>query len=144
MSSTSRLLPENLHPLANRFYRAHRTAMKARTHHQVWAIQRVDIEACLCVQPMEEGYWLTNLLVAPPLRSQGRASGLLREVREQVAGPIWLFCHPALREFYSRAGYVECEALPRSLADRLTRYRQSKELIALCNLPGQERPGQEG
>lgn len=107
--------------------------MKVRSHHQVWALKGEEIEACLCIQPVEGGYWLTNLLVASQLRSQGRATALLAFVRAQVEGPIWLFCNPALMNFYRSVGYIECVTLPESLADRLNRYRRTKHLTALCN-----------
>jgi len=35
---------------------------------QVWVAQEQEIGAALCLQHVENGYWLTNLLVAPEHR----------------------------------------------------------------------------
>lgn len=130
-----RPLPASLKPLAQKFYRAHRSAM--RTHHsdRIWTAQQGEICAALCLRPVESGVWLTSLLVAPPLRRQGIASRLIEHALADHNEPVWLFCHPQLTTFYRRFGFAPCDALPHSLAERLQRYRRSKPLIALMRAP---------
>jgi len=119
------------YPLANHFYRTHRTQMRARGHHQVLVLREDVIIGALCLQPVAHGHWLTNLLIAPEHRGRGCARQLLSEARRQVAGSIWLFCLPELESFYQGAGYQRCEQIPLPLVDRLSRYLQSKSLIAM-------------
>lgn len=118
-------------PLANHFYRSHRSRMRARGYHRVLVLRDVDIFAALCLQPAAQGQWLTNLMVAPERRGLGWASRLLAAARSSSEGPIWLFCHPGLESFYRRVGYRRCEILPPVLSERLARYRQTKPLIAM-------------
>jgi GNAT superfamily N-acetyltransferase len=120
-------------PLANQFYRTHRSRMRARGHHRVLVLRDAAIFAALCLQPAAQGHWLTNLMVAPERRGLGWAGHLLAEARRMSEGPIWLFCHPELEPFYQRAGYSRCEILPPALSERLARYRQSKPLIAMLH-----------
>ena len=125
------LLSNDAHPLATRFYRNHNSGMKVRSRHQTWVIRDPEIIACLCLQPMDRGYWLTSLLVSPGHRNQGKATTLLSHVRTSVSGPIWLFCNPTLQAFYERSGFNRCSDLPEALADRLARYQRSKQLMAM-------------
>ena len=131
---TLQQLPRELLPLANRFYRSHHRGMKANGQQQIWVLRAPDICACLCLQPVETGHWLTALLVAPSLRTKGLGSLLLRQVRGEVAGPIWLFCAPSLTSFYQRSGYEPAAQLHESLNSRLQRYQRSKSLVALVSL----------
>ncbi len=80
---------------------------------------------------MTHGHWLTGLLVAPPQRRQGIARQLIAQALAGIEGPTWLFCAADLGDFYRRLGFAPCEELPAPLAERLTRYRRSKPLIAL-------------
>ncbi|MEK1940977.1 MAG: GNAT family N-acetyltransferase [Pseudomonas sp.] len=126
-------LPAVMRPLANKFYRAHHSPMRAGADDQVWVAKHAEIVAALCLRPLvqESGFWLTSLLVAPAQRQQQIASRLVTQACERAAGPVWLFCHPELASFYTRLGFTEAENLPPSLAERLQRYCRTKTLIAL-------------
>ncbi|MGI3130246.1 GNAT family N-acetyltransferase [Halopseudomonas pachastrellae] len=122
-------------PLINRFYRAHQRGMKARGDQQIWALRAPHICAAVCLQPVDSGYWLTSLLVAPELRRHGLGSHVLQQLRLRVAGPIWLFCAPSLIPFYQACGYQPTATLPPALSSRLQRYQRSKSLVALVSMP---------
>jgi len=131
-------VPPLLYPLANRFYRQYQRGTKANRQHHIWVIreqnhQQDHILCCGCLQPVDDGYWLTSLLVAPEHRRRRLASALLLHVRKQYSGPIWLFCAPDLKELYLQAGYQSASALPEALAARLARYQRHKPLIALVS-----------
>lgn len=126
-----RALPTPLQPLVDKFYRSHRSPMRANRNDRVWVAQRAEIVAALCLRPTVSGHWLTGLLVAPPHRGQGIARQLIAQALAGSEGPTWLFCAPELGEFYRRQGFAPCAALPAPLAERLARYRRSKPLIAL-------------
>ncbi|MEL0169460.1 MAG: GNAT family N-acetyltransferase [Pseudomonadaceae bacterium] len=120
-------------PLANKFYRQYQRGMKARSDQQVWVARDPEIQACLCLRPVEQAWWLTSLLVHPALRGNGLASRLLQHVRQHCTGDIWLFCAPELAPLYSANGYRPDTAAPPALRDRLQRYQRSKSLIAMVN-----------
>ena len=123
-------LPELQRPLLEKFYRAHRSSMRAKGDAQIWVARDSEIVAALSLRAVQDGQWLTGLFVAPEQRGQGIASRL---VEAAIAGGdrrVWLFCEPGLAGFYQRLGFVETEVLPRELVDRLARYRQTKSLIA--------------
>ncbi|OWL91409.1 GNAT family N-acetyltransferase [Halopseudomonas aestusnigri] len=126
-------LSDEQRPLANKFYRQYHSGMKARGHHQVWVARTHELQACLCLQTVDQCWWLTGLLVAPAQRSQGLASSLLEHVRQQHRGDIWLFCAPNLVPFYRANGYEPGEDAPISLRDKLLRYQRSKALLAMVN-----------
>lgn len=109
--------------------------MKARPVHQVWVDQPNAIQACACLQPVANGYWLTSLFVTPARRHQGLAGQLLDSMRAATQGPIWLFCRTELVSLYLRHGYTLTTILPESLTDRLARYRRNRDLVALVH-PG--------
>jgi N-acetylglutamate synthase-like GNAT family acetyltransferase len=132
---TYRALSTSLKPLAEKFYRAQRSAMRSHPTDRIWVAQRDDIVAALCLRPVESGVWLTSLLVAPPLRGRGIASGLIEQALRGCSEPVWLFCHPQLATFYLRLGFAPCAALPQSLTQRLRRYQNNKQLIALVRAP---------
>ncbi|MFT6430054.1 MAG: GNAT superfamily N-acetyltransferase [Halopseudomonas sp.] len=125
------LLDPTQRTLADQFYRRYGSRMKTRPAHQVWAIQSDSLLACLCLQPVAEGYWLTNLFVDPAHRRRGIAQQLIDTARIGVAGPVWLFCNPQLQALYVKSGFEICSQLPERLADRLERYQRSKPLIAM-------------
>ncbi len=127
-----RLAPEQ-HGLLQRFYRAQRSGMRVRDAGQVWVARDAVLRAGLCLRPIEQGHWLTGLLVAAEHRRQGIAGRLLAGVRNALSGPIWLFCDPALAAFYQRHGFSPCSSLPAALDSRLARYRRSTPLLALCS-----------
>lgn len=127
-------LPQVMFPLLDKFYRAQRSHMRTGRAERVWvARMEHEIVAGVCLTPVEDGHWLTGLLVAPVQRKRGLAGLLLERVRSELEGPIWLFCHPDLQRFYTARGYVLCEALPETLAGRLARYQQSKSLVAMVS-----------
>lgn len=126
-----RALPAHLRPLADKFYRTHRSAMRPRHDDTVWVAQQGDILAALCLAPMDDGRWLTGLFVAPAFRGQGLAGQLLSTALADADGPTWLFCHPDLASFYQRLGFAPTSQLPALLAQRLSRYQCNKNLIAL-------------
>ncbi|WP_339462261.1 GNAT family N-acetyltransferase [Pseudomonas sp. EA_105y_Pfl2_R69] len=131
-----RVLPPRLKPLADKFYRAHRSPMRAGQSDQLWVAQQGEIVAALCLRPVASGQWLTSLLVAPALRSQGLARQLIEQALDGRDEPVWLFCQPQLLGFYQRLGFDECPRLPAPLAERLARYRRSKNLLALVRQSG--------
>ena len=122
-------------PLANRFYRSEGSRMTARSRHRVLVLRDTEIRAALCLQPVADGTWLTNLLIAREKRAQGLATRLLAEARSLTHGPIWLFARPELEGFYIRRGYEPGAVRPPELDERLSRYRRNKKLVALVQ-PG--------
>lgn len=128
-------LPPPLFPLLDKFYRAQRSHMRVARATHAWVARREhELVAGVCLTPVADGHWLTSLLVAPHLRHRGVAGQLLQRVRADTPGSIWLFCHPDLRDFYTRQGYATCAALPAELAQRLARYRRGKPLAAMVAL----------
>ena len=125
------ILPPLHRPLVNAFYKSHASPMRARGHHQIWVLRDPDICAALCLQPVADGLWLTNLLTAPARRGEGLASTLLASVRQRYQGPVWLFCAPRLQGFYAACGFSRAEHLPAPLQQRLQRYQQHKPLCAM-------------
>ncbi|UZJ61695.1 GNAT family N-acetyltransferase [Pseudomonas sp. KU26590] len=124
-------LPDVQRPLLEKFYRAHRSPMRAKGEAQMWVARRSEIVGGLCLKPFTDGHWLTGLFVAPAERGRGVAAGLIAAALTSVEGKVWLFCEPELSRFYQRIGFVEAQDLPQELATRLARYRQTKGLISL-------------
>lgn len=127
------LLAPALRPLVDKFYRAHRSPMRAPSGALVWVARRQEILAALCLTPIDAGHWLTGLLAAPTARCQGLASRLIEQALAHTPGPVWLFCHPQLVGFYQRLGFVQTGHLPPSLCERLARYQRSKPLVAMAH-----------
>ncbi|ROO10152.1 GNAT family N-acetyltransferase [Pseudomonas fluorescens] len=125
------LLDESLWPLMNKFYRSHQSSMKAVREAQLWVARRGEIVGALCLRPVAGGHWLTGLFVDPDCREQGIAAQLIAAAVEDVSEPVWLFCHPDLREFYERRGFTFDPSLPQAMAERLSRYARSKPMIAM-------------
>jgi N-acetylglutamate synthase-like GNAT family acetyltransferase len=134
-----RALPAPLKPLADKFYRAQRSSMRASQAEQLWVAEQDEIIAALCLRPIAEGQWLTSLLVAPAQRRQGVARQLIERALAGSSAPTWLFCQPALSGFYQRLGFSPCASLPAPLAERLARYQRTKNLLALAH-PGADQP----
>ena len=127
-----RRLPPPLRPLADKFYRSHRSPMRSQAGDELWVAQRgSEIVAALSLRPVADGQWLTGLFVAPEQCGQGLAAGLLGCSLAEHPESVWLFCHPDLGPFYRRLGFDDCPSLPQTLAERLARYQRSKSLIAL-------------
>jgi len=78
-----------------------------------------------------------QLLVVTAWRGQGGASQLLEAALADCQAPVWLFCNPALQAFYQRLGFCAEWPLPAALLQRLSRYQQSKDLLALGRIPCQ-------
>ncbi|MFP6849168.1 MAG: GNAT family N-acetyltransferase [Pseudomonas sp.] len=131
-----RLLPPPLKPLADKFYRAQRSPMRASAGAQIWVAEQQEIVAALCLQTVNGGHWLTSLLVAPAQRRQGLAAHLIETALTECSAPVWLFCHPELSDFYLRQGFTLANDMPAVLADRLLRYQRSKRLLAFSRHPG--------
>lgn len=131
------LLDASLWPLMNKFYHSHQSSMKAVREAQLWVARRGDIVAALCLRPVSGGQWLTGLFVDPGCREQGIAAQLIAAAVEDVTEPVWLFCHPDLRGFYERRGFLVDPALPQAMAERLSRYARSKPMIAMELTPAQ-------
>lgn len=119
------------HPLLVRFYRNNQSRNRVRPQAQCWVARRGEIIAGLCLTSVENGYFLTGLLVAPERRNQGVGAALVQRALSDIQAPVWLFCRPQLQGFYAELGFAHAQALPATLADRLARYRQNKTLIAL-------------
>jgi N-acetylglutamate synthase-like GNAT family acetyltransferase len=130
-----RLLPAPLKPLADKFYRSQRSAMRATAGAQLWVAEDQEIIAALCLHKAAHGHWLTSLLVATTLRGQGVARQLVEAALADCTTPVWLFCHPQLSDFYQRLGFIPCADLPQPLAERLARYQRSKSLLAFSRAP---------
>jgi GNAT superfamily N-acetyltransferase len=131
------LLPEASKPLLNKFYKSHQSPMRSAMDSQLWVAKQQEIVGALCLRAISGGHWLTGLFVAPPLRGQGIASDLIQKSVTQVAGPVWLFCHPELSGFYQRAGFEQTTALSQAMAERFARYGRSKPLLAMIRRDGQ-------
>ncbi|WP_417775827.1 GNAT family N-acetyltransferase [Stutzerimonas xanthomarina] len=128
-----RQLPDESRPLLNKFYRAHRSHMRAPAGARYWVAGHSDILAGLCLTGVDGGNWLTGLLVAPSRRKQGLGRRLVAQALAGCEGPVWLFCEPRMVPFYTPLGFAEATALPEALASRLQRYNQHKMLVALCH-----------
>jgi len=127
-----RCLPPLLRPLVDKFYRGHRSPMRSQAGDELWVAESEgEIVAALSLRVVTGGQWLTGLFVAPARRHQGVAAQLLRHSLAAHPEPVWLFCHPDLRTFYRRLGFVDCQALPSELTERLARYQRSKPLVSL-------------
>ncbi len=130
-----RQLPALLKPLADKFYRNQRSGMRAKAGEQLWVAEDKDIIAALCLHTLPHGYWLTSLLVAPTRRGQGVARQLVEAALAECRKPVWLFCEPSLHSFYLHLGFAPCTELPQPLAERLTRYQRTKNLLAFTRSP---------
>lgn len=124
------LLPE-LRPLLNKFYRWHRSHMRAPAEASYWVAGDPDIVAGLCLTDVAKGKWLTGLLVAPDHRGRGLARCLVSTALCDCDGPVWLFCDPRLVHFYQALDFNPTESLPEALASRLERYNRHKTLVAM-------------
>lgn len=126
-------------PLANKFYRQHRSRMRASGDEAIWvagmpaspAASTTEIIGALRLKPVEYGHWLLGLFVSPHWRDAGVASALVAHATAELTGPVWLFCHPELSPFYQRLGFRPSSQLPQSLASRLARYQRTQQLLAL-------------
>lgn len=118
--------------MLGKFYREHQSSMRAASKGQAWVAKQAEIIGALCLTPVAEGHWLTGLFVAPALRGQAVARGLIEAALQPLGGPVWLFCHPDLLGFYQRSGFETAQRLPQTLGERFMRYSRSKPLIALC------------
>ncbi|POP92641.1 N-acetyltransferase [Pseudomonas syringae pv. avii] len=125
------LLPDACRPLLGKFYREHQSSMRAASKGQAWVAKQEEIIGALCLTPVADGYWLTGLFVAPPLRGNAVAQRLIDAALLPLSGPVWLFCHPDLQGFYRLAGFETAQRLPQALGERLMRYSRSKPLVAL-------------
>lgn len=130
-----RQLPVPLKPLVDRFYRSQRSAKRAKVSEQIWVGEDTEIVAALCLQKVEYGHWLTSLLVAPARRGQDVARHLMDAALAECTTPVWLFCDPQLSDFYQRRGFTPTDDLPQVLAERLARYRRSKDLLTFTRQP---------
>ena len=118
--------------LLQKFYRHHVSKMRITQQAEAWVIREQSIIAGLCLATVAEGYWLTGLFTAPSFRQQGAALQLINHIQAVYPdAPIWLFWHPDLHDFYTRAGFKQTQQLPEALKSRLDRYQQHKTLIAM-------------
>jgi len=124
-------LDEASRPLLNKFYRQHRSSMRASTEGQLWVVKQSEVIAGMSLTPVAQGHWLTGLFVAPSHRGRGLAAQLVQRARQVVPGPLWLFCHPDLETLYQRMSFTRAPHLPAALAERLARYQRSKPLLAM-------------
>ncbi|WXL27142.1 GNAT family N-acetyltransferase [Ectopseudomonas mendocina] len=121
--------------MAEKFYRSQRSVIGKTDGAQIWVVGQEEIIAALVLHPIDEGHWLTSLLVAKDHREQGIAKKLIATARSNCGTKVWLFCHPNLCNFYIRQGFALCTDLPEQLAARLVRYQQTKPLCALVFQP---------
>lgn len=118
--------------LLDRFYRQHRSRMRASAEGQLWVARAPGIVGGLCLSEVPSGWWLTGLFVDPQQRGQHVASQLVNSALASIDDNAWLFCHPELVAFYQRLGFGPSLCLPPVLADRLARYQRAKPLVALA------------
>ena len=124
-------LPADQRPLLGKFHRDHRSGMRIKGPMQAWVARDLEIVGALSLVPMTDGHWLRGLFVAPLHRGRSIASTLVTAALETLEGNVWLFCDPDLAGFYQHLGFANADALPPGLAERLSRYRKTKTLIAL-------------
>ena len=105
--------------------------MRSTAGAHIWVAEDQEIMAALCLSKIDQGYWLTSLLVNPTVRGQGVASQLMDAALVDCRASVWLFCHPDLNNFYCARGFMPCSDLPHLLAQRLARYTRKKTLLAL-------------
>ena len=127
-------LAKHQHALLTKLYRSHASRMRITPQADVWVVRNPALIAGLCLSPVAHGYWLISLFTAPQYRQQGVASLLVEKaLLNYPNSPIWLFCNPKLQTFYHTLGFLETQDLPEQLSDRLARYQQHKNLIAMQN-----------
>ncbi|GFM79679.1 N-acetyltransferase [Pseudomonas cichorii] len=126
------ILPDAFRPLLDKFYREHKSSMRAVPRGTLWVAKQSQIVGALCLSEVADGHWLTGLFVDPHLRGQGVARQLIGHAVEPLSGPVWLFCHPDLLEFYRLSGFEPAQRLPHALGEKFMRFSRSKALIALC------------
>lgn len=131
-----RKLPALALPLANKFYRQHRSKMRARGDEKVWIAEDKEILAAVRFRaiehgPVKPGHWMVGLFVSPDNRRRGLASELIKSALVELDPPIWLFCHPDLVVFYRSLGFNTAMNLPETLSSRLARYQCTQLLEAL-------------
>lgn len=125
-------LSKDQHMLLRKFYRNHKSSMKITQNSEAWVVRTPAIVAGVCLSPITGGYWLTSLYTAPQYRRLGVASLLIKHLQTTYhESPIWLFCHPNLKNFYHSLNFKETQHLPSFLSQRLTRYQQHKSLLAM-------------
>jgi len=124
-------LAEPLWPLLNKFYRSHDSSMKAMKGGRLWVARDGEIVAGLCLSPVVGGQWLTGVFVDPAYRGQGLAARLILQAVADVAGTVWLLCHPDLEGVYQRMGFTQDTRLPQPLSERWVRYKRNKPMIAM-------------
>jgi len=130
-------LPNEHRQLLNKFYRDQRSPMRTSQGATLWVARDADaIIAGLNLTPIEQGAWLTGLLVASEQRGRQVARRLVDTAASSIEGPLWLFCHPDLQVFYQALGWTVDPLLPTTLEERLHRYRQNKFLLAMERHPG--------
>lgn len=118
--------------LLDRFYRQHRSRMRASAEGQLWVARAPGIVGGLCLGEVPGGWWLSGLFVDPQQRGRNVASQLVKSALASIDDDVWLFCHPELVAFYQRLGFAPSLCLPPVLADRLARYQRTKPLVALA------------
>jgi len=128
------ILPPDCLPLLDKFYREHRSNMRASSAARAWVARKQEIIGALSMTPVAGGHWLTGLFVAPQWRSQGVARQLMAHATGSLTEPVWLFCHPDLQGFYEASGFTPAGALPQSLGEKLMRYGRNKTLVALVRV----------
>ncbi|MCE0917579.1 GNAT family N-acetyltransferase [Pseudomonas sp. NMI760_13] len=128
---TCTLLPPIQRRLLEQFYRQHGSRMRAAGDGEQWVARSGGIVGGMNLTPVDGGYWLTGLFVAPQWRGQKIASQLLEAALADSTCATWLFCHPDLTPFYQRLAFTPATTLPEALASRLARYQRSKPLVAL-------------
>ena len=126
-----RQLPSEHRPLLSKFYRSHRSHMRAPADASYWVAGQPEIVAGLCLSDVAGGKWLTGLLVAPGHRGRGLAKCLVSRALVACEGSVWLFCEPTLMTFYQQMGFCRAMTLPDSLTSRLERYNRHKTLAAM-------------
>ncbi len=125
-------LPDTCRPLLDKFYREHKSSMRAVPRGTLWVAKQTQIVGALCLSEVADGHWLTGLFVDPQLRGQAIARRLIGHAVEPLNGPVWLFCHPDLQTFYEVSGFETAQRLPHSLGEKFMRFSRSKALVALC------------
>nr|WP_159063746.1 GNAT family N-acetyltransferase [Thaumasiovibrio occultus] len=127
-------------PLVNKLYKSHYSAGKANKSDTIW-VAKNEAEWCATVKfnPIEEGYFLSGLLVVPEYRGQGVGEALVQHVLTEFNSTCFCFAYSYLEAYYTQLGFITVTegSLPLALQQRFDRYTKvgGKSLMAMKYQP---------
>lgn len=113
--------------LANRFLKQAKQATAGKTDRLFWIKNQTFPVGALWLRPVDDGYWLRSLYIAPSYRHQGLATELLRHTIQCLEkGQVIAFARPELTTLYHIIGFEEihAESLPHLLQQKLAQYQR--------------------